>query len=162
MRASLRRRQGEFDDALTSFEKAIQLAPSHGFYLTSRAFVWAAQGDRERMMQDLDAGARISPNDAFVWNNRAWLLATSPNDSLRDGKQALQAAMKACELSKGKRDSCLNSLAAAHAALDEFAKAIEWQTKAIELTPLSKRPKLELRLELFREGKPYRESHTAK
>ena len=63
--------------------------------------------------------------------------------------------------SEWKRDSCLNSLAAAHAELGDFTKAIEWQTKAVELIPLAKRPKLELRLELFREGKPYRESHTA-
>ena len=156
-RASLRRRQGELADALKSFEEAIRLAPSSGVFLTSRAYVWAAQEDRARMMQDLDEGARISPKNYAVWSNRAWLLATSPHAALRDGQLAVDAALKACELTERSGDSfCLNSLAAAYAEVGNFEKAIEWQNKAIELTPLAERPELELRLQRFREGKPYR------
>ncbi len=156
-RASLLRRQGRLDDALKSFETAIGLAPQQGVYLTSRAYVWAAQGARDRMMQDLDEGARISPDDDLVWANRAWLLATTPGESLRDGQQAVAAANKACELSHWTRASVLDTLAAAHAEIGDFSKAIEWEEKVIALTPASKRPKYEERLKLYREGKPFRD-----
>ncbi len=156
-RASLLRRQGRLDDALKSFETAIGLAPQQGVYLTSRAYVWAAQGDRDRMMQDLDEGARISPDDDLVWAIRAWLLATTPGEALRDGQQAVAAATKACELSHWTRTSVLDTLAAAHAEIGDFSKAIEWEEKVIALTPASKRPEYEERLKLYREGKPFRD-----
>jgi tetratricopeptide (TPR) repeat protein len=54
--------------------------------------------------------------------------------------------------------SYLDTLAVAYAETGKFDKAAEWQQKAIELAPegADKEP-LRKRLELYRNGKPYRE-----
>jgi tetratricopeptide (TPR) repeat protein len=89
---------------------------------------------------------------------KAWLLATSTDDSHRDDKQAIEAATKVCELTFWKDDDALDHLAAAYAESGDFAKAVQWQTKALEFAPPAKRPMLELRLDMYSDGKPYRES----
>jgi hypothetical protein len=48
-------------------------------------------------------------------------------------------------------------LAAANAEAGEFAKAIEWQKKALELADDDDKPDLQARLELYQNNKPFRQ-----
>jgi hypothetical protein len=48
-----------------------------------------------------------------------------------------------------------DTLAAAYAESGDFAKAQEWQTKAIEFVPQKVKPEYLARLELYKQGKPY-------
>ncbi len=82
------------------------------------------------------------------------LRAACPDDRIRDGKKALEAARKAYELAKGPNE--LATLAAAHAELGEFDKAVEWQAKAIEAAPEGQKDQYQERLKLYQEKKPYR------
>lgn len=81
----------------------------------------------------------------------------------RDGKKALKNARKACDLRGGKFYS-LDTLAAAYAENGEFEKAAQWQTKAIDMLAKNKnatekhKQVLRSRLELYKQGKPYREA----
>jgi hypothetical protein len=65
-------------------------------------------------------------------------LATCPEAKVRDGKKAVEAATRACELTE----------------------AIKWQKKALE-SPKAFSPdelkKVRRRLELYQQSKPYRE-----
>ena len=88
----------------------------------------------------------------------AWLRATCPDASYRDGKQAVTGATKACELSEWKNANAVDTLAAAYAETGQFDKAVEWQQKAIDLAPKEDtKEKGRRRLELYKAGKPYRE-----
>ena len=49
------------------------------------------------------------------------------------------------------------TLAAAHAEAGQFDQAVRWQEKAIPLAPEAQRDVLRRRLELYQQGKPYRE-----
>ena len=109
------------------------------------------------MMEDLDEGIRLSPEDDDTWSDRAWLLATSPNAEHRDGNLAVAAASKACELSYWNGFRELDVLAAAYAEDDEFEQAVKWQEKAVAMLPPSQRAEYESRLKLYKEGKTYRE-----
>ncbi|MEM9354130.1 MAG: hypothetical protein AAGA92_14055 [Planctomycetota bacterium] len=70
--------------------------------------------------------------DAEVYVFAAWLLATCPYPSLRDGERAVSYARKACEITDGEPWP-LSALAAAFAEADDFPMAIDTQKKAIEL-----------------------------
>jgi tetratricopeptide (TPR) repeat protein len=95
-----------------------------------------------------------------IMNNLSWVLSTSPEDNVRNGKRALELALKACELTQYAKPHILSTLAAAYAELQQFDKAIEWSEKAVELGRKEENEQveqLEQELKGYRENKPWRE-----
>lgn len=66
-----------------------------------------------------------------VLNNFAWVLATSPEDELRDGERAIELATEAAELTDFKEAYILSTLASGYAETGKFDKALDWIEKAI-------------------------------
>ena len=62
------------------------------------------------------------------------VLATSPEDKLRDGKRAVELATKAAEVSDFQTPHVLSTLAAAYAETGDFDTAKKWSAKSIELS----------------------------
>src|SRR5439155_2847067 len=103
----------------------------------------------------------LKPDSIEGLNNLAWLLATSPDDSLRNGARAVQLAERACELTRFEQTALVGTLAAAYAEAGRFAEAVATAEKACALAERSGETALleknrELR-ELYRMGKAYRE-----
>jgi len=73
------------------------------------------------------------PNDYTSINNLAWILATSPIDSVRNGRRAVELAERAGELTRHKRAFVLSTLAAAYAEAGNFEKAREWAVISVEV-----------------------------
>ena len=97
-------------------------------------------------------------------NTLAWLLATCPEDRFRDGKKAVAAATRACELTRWKNAEVLDTLAAADAEAGDFDAAVKWQLKALGLMGKDDEPgrkAMDARLVLYRAKKPYREQPKA-
>ena len=94
-----------------------------------------------------------------VLNNLAWLLATSPDDELRDGKRAIELATKACEKTEWKQAHIISTLAAGYAETGDFEKAREFSRKAVETGDPSAEVKEQLASELasYEKEKPWRE-----
>jgi tetratricopeptide (TPR) repeat protein len=59
----------------------------------------------------------------LLLNNLAWLLATSPNDAIRDAARAITLAEKACEATEWKEGHIISTLAAGHAEKGDFESA---------------------------------------
>ncbi len=104
----------------------------------------------------------INPNQPAVLNNLAWLLSTLPDDSLRNGKEAVELAEKANALIGGENVTILGTLAAAYAEANRFDDAIATAQKAIQLAEATNQKELAEKnaklLKLYSELKPYRES----
>jgi hypothetical protein len=84
-------------------------------------------------------------------------LATCPEERHRDGKRAVEAAKRACELTGLTSAEILDTLAAAYAESGDFPKAVEYQEKAIGLWhDASTKREGEIRLNLYKDRKPYR------
>jgi tetratricopeptide (TPR) repeat protein len=112
-------------------------------------------GKHGEAISDYEAALHIKPDDDGVLNNLAWVLATSPDDKLRDANRSLELATKACELTKYQKAHILSTLAASYAELGKFDEAIKWSEKAVELDKDEKQ--LANELKSYKDGKPWRE-----
>lgn len=114
-------------------------------------------------LADIKLAVEIQPSDSSVRNQIAWLLATCPDDKVRNGKQAVEHATRVCELTAWEQPFFYDTLAAAYAEAGQFDKAVRWQEKALEHPDFEKKlskvelPKARCRLELYKSGKSYRE-----
>jgi len=66
-------------------------------------------------------------------NILAWILATCPNQALREPSKALELAQQACALTQSKHPGHLNTLAVAYATLKNFNEAVKTSEKALAL-----------------------------
>jgi tetratricopeptide (TPR) repeat protein len=124
--------------------------------LRGRGDAYLSVGKQGEAIADYEQALEVEPDESGVLNNLAWVLATSPDDQLRDGKRALELARKACEVTDYEQAHVLSTLAAAHAELRDFENAIQWSSKAVELDQ-GQIEQLAQELESYREKKPWRE-----
>jgi len=126
--------------------------------LRGRADARLAIGKQAEAITDYEAALKLDEDDTGVLNNFAWVLATSPDDKLRDGNRALELAKKACELTEYKKPHILSTLAAAYAESGDFDSAVQWSTKALELGEGEEmKEELQKELDTFKAKKPMRE-----
>jgi CheY-like chemotaxis protein len=147
----------DYDRAIADFTEAIRLYPADPEVHNLRANAYYFRGNRaEALAGHLEALAR-APDDAGTNNYVAWLLATSPDDHLRDGPRAVELATQACKLIRFRLLSFLDTLAAAWAECGRFDKAAEWAEQAVEQSEGWQAADYRARLELYRVGRPFRE-----
>ncbi len=125
----------------------------------NRGFAWQRKKEYEKALVDFERAIRIDPTDVGALNDGAWLMATCPDAKLRDGGKAVVSATAACQLSKWNDSEHIATLAAACAEATDFAAAVKWQLRAIELlADETEKDEHQLRLELYRAKKPFHES----
>ena len=121
--------------------------------LTERDFAAAAQHMR--------AGLERAPDSAGLANGLAWVLATAPDDSLRNGTEAVRLAEQARDATQGLQHEFLDTLAAAYAEVGRFDDAIATAEQAVKLAAEAAAPakaeEYRTRLELYRQHMPYRD-----
>ena len=103
----------------------------------------------------------LNPDLPEPLNNLAWLLATSSDDTLRDGAEAIRHAERACDLTGFKQTIMISTLAAASAEGGRFPEAVATAETAVrwgtapgesQLTAINNQL-----LPLYRAGRPYHE-----
>ena len=93
-------------------------------------------------LQEYREAVRLYPNDPHALNNLAWSLATNPRLELRNGKEAVELASKAVELTGQQQPVCIRTLAAAYAEDGQLAKAVEMAKKARDIALLKRQPEV--------------------
>jgi hypothetical protein len=119
---------------------------------------WLSWEQYIRSRVDYDELIQRYPDLYWAHERKAWILATSPDASFRDGRRAVAAATRAAELTNWKEGYVLSTLAAACAEAGEFANAVRWQEQTVQRPtvgdPGSKSE--QDRLALYKTGKPFR------
>ncbi len=127
----------------------------------ARAEIHEDAGNYALALDDYNHAIAEAGNDWRAANDASWLLSTCPDAKVRDGKRALALAKKACESSSWEDGDAIDTLAAALAETGDFAQAVTWQERAIELnkerSPSADQKEEEVRLDLYRKGQPYHE-----
>jgi tetratricopeptide (TPR) repeat protein len=152
-RGDLLRVLGEYEAALDDFERGIKLQPQSAWNYLGRGQVWLAKGELGAALRDFEEAVRCDGKNDRALSARAWLLATAPDEKIRDGKRALADARRAAELTNWTNGIVLDTLAAAYAEVGEFDKAVTWQENALALEP--ELPEAKARLELYRTKMPF-------
>lgn len=156
-RGSLYFSEGRRDEGQADFNAVVDGFPDKGSAHFSIALNFIGLGEYALALQHYDEAIRLDPEIDTYYNNKAWLLATAPDDSLRDGPLAVSTAMRAVELKdiSNNRDT----LAAAYAEAGDFARAVEEQEAAIRMFEDEGYddyiPGAEERLKLYRQNLPY-------
>jgi len=146
-------------ESIRRFTRALELDPKLFVSLRGRSDAEISIGDHAAAIADLEKAHKIEPDDTGVLNNLAWLLATSPDAELRDGKRAIELAEKACEETQWKAAHIISTLAAGYAETGNFEKAREYSRKAVEVSGDVPEMKEQLaeELESYEQEKPWRE-----
>jgi tetratricopeptide (TPR) repeat protein len=151
--------QGKLEEAITEYRQTLELLPKSA--QAHFRFGQALQTQHKFEAADLEyqKALELEPGHLPAHLSLAWLLATCPEASIRNGAKAVALAQQAVQLSGGKSPEILDTLAAAYAEAGRFPEAVATAEKAEQLatTAGSKKPAGEnrQRLELYRAGKPY-------
>lgn len=155
--------RSQYDKALADFDAILKIDPKNVYAIHKRGETYGYKGEYEKALAGHTEAVRLNPKYYEGWNALGWLHATCPDAKFRDGKKAVECATKACELTQWKYGMNLDTLAAAHAEAGDFAKAVEFQKKAIEAGGLVLQdPKVKERLKLYEDKKPYRSAPVKK
>ena len=113
----------------------------------------------EEAISQFQKALAIKPGYVAAQNNLAWVLATSPQASLRNGIKAVGLAERANQLAGGKNPVILATLAAAYAEAGRFPKAIETVQHAMQLAEAQSNTALaealQSQLKLYQVGIPF-------
>ncbi len=120
-----------------------------------RGDAYLSVGKQAEAISDYEQALKLDPEDSGLLNNLAWVFATSPDEKLRDGRRAVELAVKACDVTEYKAPHILSTLAASHAEAGDFEKAREWSSKAVEIDE-GKTEQLAQELESYKQNKPWR------
>ena len=151
-------------NAVRILSEVLLREPKNIAALRSRADTLLGMGRHSEAIKDYEQALQFgiaNPSlKSGVLNNLAWVLATSPDDSLRNGKRSIELATEAASLSDYKEPYILSTLAAAYAEAGDFEAAIEWSKKAIDLGRRGEHDnvkQLEQELNSFEKKEPWRE-----
>ncbi len=150
---------GRVDEAITQLQKAVEIKPDYAKAHFNLGLALFRQGRMDEAIAQYQKALEIKPADPAVHNNLAWLLATCPEASLRNGKKAVELARQANALTGREDPLMLHTLAAALAEAGRFSEALETAQRALRLAEAQSNTglagQLQLEMKLYQAGSPY-------
>ena len=155
-------RKGSLDEAIEHLRKAADADPGFAAAQDVLGDTFYLRGNIPEALARWRKGLQLEPGDLPVLNQTAWVLATCPQASVRNGAESVGLAERALQLSGGREPAVLDTLAAAYAEVGRFPEAVETARRAQALaTQQNKRPlaeKLAARIALYEARVPFHET----
>lgn len=149
-------------DAVADFSEAINLDESYVNARLARSAVNQRLGRWAAACDDLRAAVRIAPEDPVVLRAVAWLLATAPDEQLRDEGLAIDASDKAVKLGRERDFRSLDVAAAAQANAGNFTEAAKLGHRAYQMSrqsaPPAEQAAIRRRVELYHHQQAFRQA----
>jgi tetratricopeptide (TPR) repeat protein len=155
-------RKGQVDQAILHFQKALEIRPrfAEADYSLGNAFL------EKRLASEAIAhfqrALESRPDFAAARNNLAWILATCPEASVRNGARAVELAQEANRLSGGNNAVFMGTLGAAYAEAGRFTEAVGVAQRALRLAEVQTNKvvadALQTQIRLYQAGVPVRDA----
>jgi tetratricopeptide (TPR) repeat protein len=123
--------KGSVDEAIVHFQKAIQINPNYADAHNNFGNALLQKGAVDEAIAHFQKALQINPDHVQTLNNLAWVLATCPQASLRNGNKAVELAQRANQLTRDGNPAVLRTLAAAYAEAGRFPEAVETGERAL-------------------------------
>ena len=152
---------GKFAEALEHFAAAKKAAPQYAMPHLETAKVFFAQGRDTEAVDELRAALRCEPDNFEILSATAHYLAANETDAARDGRNAVILATKANLLTGNNQPGVFDILGMALAETGDYTNAVTCAENALTLAKAARlkgTEPIQTRLELYRQGKPWREN----
>jgi tetratricopeptide (TPR) repeat protein len=124
---------GQVDEGIQHLQRALALDPEYTTAYGNLGEAYASQGQRAMAAQYFARAVDAAPDNPFLLNRLAWLLSTSPEDGVRNGRRAVELAERAVLVTARQDVMSLETLAAAYAEVERFDEAIATEREALAL-----------------------------
>lgn len=155
----------EKEKALAHWEDQLQANPNDVAAHNSIGVVLFQAGRVQEAMAHWQRSLEIQPGEGNAQSSLAWVLATYPEASMRDGAKAIEFGENTARLSEWMNPIVLRTLAAAYAEAGRFADAIGVARRAVDLANSQRNPALAANLEaeigLYQRNIPLRDNSPA-
>lgn len=153
---------GRAREAIPHLESTLATEPDQAEAHNNLGYACLQTGQPDQARAHYQRALELKPDFAAACNNLAWLLATCPRDSIRDGSRAVDWAERAAKLSGGTNLIILRTLAAALAEARNFPEAIrvagEARQRAGAGGNASLAAALEREMTRYQAGQPWRDA----
>lgn len=150
------------DEAVEALRETVRLDPRMAAAYSMLAAVLRERTEFAAAAAVLREGCRNCPQNSALANSLAWLLATCPDDAVRNGAEAIALARSICQGTDYGHAIFVNTLAAAYAENGDFEQATAFARRAAELAAargdVNQSRFISGVQALYEAGRPYRET----
>jgi tetratricopeptide (TPR) repeat protein len=158
-------KQGELKGAAEQFAEIVRLDPKNADAHYNLGMAYYAEGNSAEAAAHWRAAVAARPGQVIYLRPLAWLLATCPDEAVRNGAEAVKLAEEAVKTTPDD-PAQVGTLAAAYAEAGQFPKAVSNAVEALDLAlkrgNTSLADELSDKLKLYRAGKPFHEKPRGK
>ena len=158
-------KKGRVAEAMVHYRKLLEIDPENVEARNTLGTALIQHGHVKEAIDQWQDVLAIQPENGNAASNLAWVFATCPEDSIRDGTRAVELGERALRISSGKIAMIYRVLAAAYAESGRFAEAVETAQRGTELATTQGIPALAAELEsniaLYQSGRPLRDPSIA-
>ena len=152
-------RKGSVDQAIAHFQRALEIDPDFAEAHINLGHALIRKGKMDEAIAHFQKALQVSPDYAEAQKSLAWVLATCPQASLRNGKRAVELAQRANQLTGDGNPVVLGTLAAAYAEAGRFPEAVATAQRALQLAGTQSNTALadalRSQLKLYQAGLPF-------
>jgi len=124
---------GRFDEGVSHLERALALDPGDAAACGNLAEAYGALGRRAEAVRYFARAIELTHGTPFLLSRLGWLLATAPEDEVRDGARSVEVSERAVRLTSRQNLMALETLAAAYAEAGRFGDAAGTAREALAL-----------------------------
>jgi tetratricopeptide (TPR) repeat protein len=152
--------QGHPDQALSELETTVGMDPRFPSGEATLASDYSALGRNSESLDHWRKALALAPNSVSALIGAARILCSTPEDSLRNGNEAVSLARQANDLTSGADPSVLDTLGAAYAEVGMFPQALDFAHRALDQALAqgdnAMANGIQLRIKLYELNKPFR------